>query len=79
MVSKKPNLLIISPTLPNPKMSAGDYRVHILTKELKEYFNIFFIPLNYKNLTNQNIEKFLNIANILKPINSKKKFQNFLK
>ena len=79
MVSKKPNLLIISPTLPNPKMSAGDYRVHILTKELKEYFNIFFIPLNYKNLTNQNIEKFLNIANILKPINSIKKFQNFLK
>ena len=39
MVSKKKNLLIISPTLPNPKMSAGDYRVHILTKEL--------INLNY--------------------------------
>ena len=43
MVSKKKNLLIISPTLPNPKMSAGDYRVYILTKKLKRYFNIFFI------------------------------------
>jgi len=80
MVIKKENILIISPTLPNPEMSAGDYRVYSFTKELKKYFNIFFIPLNYKNLTTQNIKNFSKITdNIVKPINSIKKFQEFLK
>jgi len=75
----KKNLLIISPTLPNPEMSAGDYRVYTLTKELKKYFNIFFIPLNYKKLSNLDIKKFSQITkNIIKPINSEKKFKNFL-
>lgn len=76
MVIQKENLLIISPTLPNPKMSAGDYRVYTLVKELKKYFNIFFIPLNYIKPTKQNIKI---TDNIIKPINSTKKFQKFLK
>ena len=75
----KQNLLIISPTLPNPEMSAGDYRVYTLTKELKKYFNIFFIPLNYKKLSNTNIKGFSTITkNIVKPINSEKEFKFFL-
>lgn len=78
MVTKK-NLLIISPTLPDPTMSAGDYRAYSLTKELKKYFNIFFIPLNYKNLTPDNLKNFIKVTDkIFKPINSKIKFKNFL-
>lgn len=74
----KQNLLIISPTLPNPEMSAGDYRVYTLTQELKKYFNIFFIPLNYKNLSKIDIKNFSKITkNIVKPLNSEKKFKNF--
>lgn len=80
MVKTKKNLLVISPTLPNPSMSAGDYRVYTLVKELKKYFNIFFIPLNYKTLTQKNIKDFSKITkNIFKPINSKTKFQQFIK
>ena len=75
----KKNLLVISPTLPNPEMSAGDYRVYTLTKELKKYFNIFFIPLNYKTLSNANIKDFSTITkNIVKPINSEKDFKKFV-
>ncbi|MBO7431533.1 MAG: glycosyltransferase [Elusimicrobia bacterium] len=75
----KKNLLIISPTLPNPEISAGDYRVYSLTKELKKYFNIFFIPLNYKKLVKIDIKNFSKITNnIIKPINSEKKFKIFL-
>ena len=79
MVIQKENLLIISPTLPNPKMSAGDYRVYTLVKELKKYFNLFFIPLNHKNVNKQDIKNFSQITCIIKPINSIKIFQNFLK
>ena len=75
----KQNLLIISPTLPNPEISAGDYRVYSLTKELKKYFNIFFIPLNYKKLVKIDIKNFSKITNnIIKPIHSEKKFKFFL-
>lgn len=74
----KQNLLVISPTLPNPEMSAGDYRVYCLTQELKKYFNIFFIPLNYKKLSKTDIKNFSKITkNVVKPINSEKKFKNF--
>jgi hypothetical protein len=75
----KQNLLIISPALPNPEMSAGDYRVYNFTKELKKYFNIFFIPLNYKKLSKFDIKNFSTITkNIVKPIISEKNFKNFL-
>ena len=75
----KQNLLIISPTLPNPEMSAGDYRVYSLTKELKKYFNIFFIPLNYNKLSETDIKNFSKITkNIIKPINSEKNFKKLL-
>ena len=75
----KKNLLIISPTLPNPEISAGDYRVYTLTKELKKYFNIFFIPLNYKKLSNLNIKNFSKITkNVIKPITSETNFKKFL-
>ncbi|MCR4663700.1 MAG: glycosyltransferase [Endomicrobiaceae bacterium] len=75
----KKNLLIISPVLPNPEMSAGDYRVYSLTQELKKYFNIFFIPLNYKKLSNIDIKNFSKITkNIVKPINSETNFKIFL-
>ena len=57
----KQNLLIISPTLPNPEMSAGDYRVYSLTKELKKYFNIFFIPINYNKLSETDLKNFSKI------------------
>ena len=60
-------------------MSAGDYRVYSFTKELKKYFNIFFIPLNYKKLSKIDIKNFSKITkNIIKPINSEKNFKNFL-
>ena len=75
----KKNLLIISPTLPNPEMSAGDYRVYTLIKELKKYFNIFFIPLNYKELSKTYIKNFSKLTkNIVKPINSEKSFKSFI-
>ncbi|MBR3627288.1 MAG: glycosyltransferase [Elusimicrobia bacterium] len=75
----KQNLLIISPTLPNPEMSAGDYRVYTLTKELKKYFNIFFIPLNYKELSKTYIKNFSKLTkNIIKPITSETNFKKFL-
>ena len=75
----KKNLLIISPTLPNPEMSAGDYRVYSLTKELKKYFNIFFIPLNYNKISKNDIKNFSKITkNVVKPINSQVKFKLFL-
>ena len=76
----KKNLLVISPTLPNPEMSAGDYRVYSLLQELKKYFNILFIPLNYKILSKIDIINFSKITkNILKPINSQVLFKQFLK
>lgn len=79
MVKAKKNLLIISPTLPNPEISAGEYRVYNLTKELKKYFNIFFIPLNYKKLSETDIKNFSKIAkNIIKPIKSEIEFDKFL-
>ena len=75
----KKSLLIISPTLPNPKMSAGDYRVYSLTQELKKYFNIFFMPVNYKKLSKTDIKNFSTITkNIIKPINSEKNFKKFI-
>ena len=75
----KQNLLIISPALPNPEMSAGDYRVYNFTKELKKFFNIFFIPLNYKKLSKFDIKNFSTITkNVVKPMNSEKTFKNFL-
>ena len=77
MVSKQ-NILIISPTLPNPMMSAGDYRVFNLIKELKKYFNILFMPLDYKNYNNVDLKKLLNFVKICKPINSTTKFKIFL-
>ena len=80
MVKAKKNLLIISPTLPNPEISAGEYRVYNFTKELKKYFNIFFIPLNYKKLSKTDIKNFSQITkNIFKPTISQIKFKKFLK
>jgi len=77
MVSKQ-NLLIISPTIPDPTMSAGDYRVFTLTKQLKKHFNIFFMPLNYKYSICTGLKKSLNFVKICKPVSSITKFKNFL-
>lgn len=80
MVKSKKNLLIISPTLPRQNMSAGDYRVFTLAKELRKYFKIFFMPLNYKSLEQKDINNFKIYARqIIKPALSADSFSKFLK
>jgi len=80
MVTCKKNLLIISPTVPRSDTNAGDYRVWIMTKELSGYFNIFFMPLNYKTADLKYAEKFNGkTAQIIKPVKSVSLFKKTLK
>lgn len=74
---KKQNLLVISPTIPNKNLSAGDYRVYCLIKTLSKYFNIFFISTDNQTIIKDVIlNKY--IKKTLKNTNSIKTFKIYL-
>lgn len=80
MVNNKKNLMIISPTVPQFDTNAGDYRVWIMTKELSRYFNIFFMPLNYKTSDLKYAGELKNkIQKIIKPVKSVSLFKKIIK
>lgn len=80
MVNIKKNLLVIASEIPQPDLSAGDYRVWHLTKELAKHFNVFFMPLKQNGGRKSRNGKFkTSVKKIINPAVSKKKFLSVIK
>lgn len=74
----KKNLLIISPTTPQVNTNAGDWRVFTVTKELSNYYNIFFMPLRDNPVGRKHLKTFKNIQ-VIKNIKDINEFSCFVK
>ncbi len=79
MVNIKKNLLVVAPEVPQPDLSAGDYRVWHLTNELSKHFNVFFMPLKRNDGKNRNCKFKTSVKKIINPAVSKNNFLAVIK